>query len=114
MAPGCSTSAAAGGECTRFLTRDVPPERLHGCDTVDSILDVCRDNGVPATLARSELLPARLPFDEPFDLAYAFSVFTHLSEPAHERCLSALHAGMRPGGIRVARSARPRISTPLR
>ena len=28
-------------------------------------------------------------------------MFTHLSEAAHERCLGALHAGLRPGGILV-------------
>ena len=89
------------GRITRFLARDVPPERLCGCDPVESILDVCREHRVPATLARSEFLPERLPFDEPFDLAYAFSVFTHLSEAAHERCLSALYAGLRPGGTLV-------------
>jgi hypothetical protein len=33
--------------------------------------------------------------------AYAFSVFTHLSEHAHERCLTALHAALVPGGILV-------------
>jgi SAM-dependent methyltransferase len=89
------------GRLTRYLIRDVPPERLHGCDPVESILDVCRANGVPATLARSEFLPDRLPFGAPFDLAFAFSVFTHLSEAAHERCLEALHAGLRPGGTLV-------------
>ena len=90
------------GRLTRFLIRDVGPDRLHGCDPVESILGVCRDNGVPATLARSEFAPERLPFDGPFDLAFAFSVFTHLSEAVHERCLAALHAGLRPGGILVA------------
>jgi SAM-dependent methyltransferase len=90
------------GRILRFLTRDVPPERLHGCDPVESILDVCRQNRVPATLGQSDFLPERLPFDEPFDLAYALSVFTHLSEAAHLQCLEALHAGLRPGGVLVA------------
>ena len=89
------------GRLTRFLARDVPQSRLYGCDPVESILAVCRESGVPATLARSDLVPERLPFDEPFDLAFAFSVFTHLSEAAHERCLAALHAGLRPGAILV-------------
>jgi SAM-dependent methyltransferase len=103
------------GRLTRFLARDVPPDRLHGCDPVESILDVCRQNGVPATLARSDFLPERLPFDEPFDLAYAFSVFTHLSETAHERCLAALHDGLEPGGILVATIRPPAYldATPL-
>jgi SAM-dependent methyltransferase len=90
------------GRITRFLARDVPPERLHGCDPVASILDVCRQSRVPATLAQCEFLPERLPFDGPFDLAYAFSVFTHLSERAQRRCLAALHDGLEPGGILVA------------
>jgi SAM-dependent methyltransferase len=89
------------GRLTRFLARDVSPGGLYGCDPVESILDVCRENSVPATFARSDFLPERLPFDEPFDLAFAFSVFTHLSEGAHERCLAALHAGLRPGAILV-------------
>ena len=85
----------------------MPRGRLYGCDPVESILDVCRESRVPATLARSESAPDRLPFDEPFDLAFAFSVFTHLSEAAHERCLAALHAGLRPGGSLVVRIRPP-------
>jgi SAM-dependent methyltransferase len=95
------------GRLTRFLGRDVEPRRLYGCDPVDGILDVCRANGVHATLARSDFLPERLPFDGvEFDLAYAFSVFTHLSEPASQACLEALHASIRPAGI-LAVTVRP-------
>jgi SAM-dependent methyltransferase len=89
------------GRMTRFLARDVAPGRLFGCDPVQGIVDVCAESGVPARIARSEFLPDRLPFDERFDLAFAFSVFTHLSEAAHERCLRALHAAMSPGGVLV-------------
>jgi SAM-dependent methyltransferase len=89
------------GRLTRMLARDVAPGRLYGCDPEQAILDVCRDTGVPARLARSEFLPERLPFDGPFDLAYAFSVFTHLSEAAHLRALDALHAAMAPGALLV-------------
>jgi SAM-dependent methyltransferase len=89
------------GRLARMLARDVEPERLFGCDPDEAILAVCRDNGVPGTFARSERVPERLPFDGTFDLAYAFSVFTHLSEPAHERCLAALHSALRPGALLV-------------
>ncbi len=89
------------GRLTRYLLRDVAPGRLYGCDPVEGILDVCRANGLTATLARSAFLPERVPFDEPFDLAFAFSVFTHLSEAAHERCLGALHRALRPGGLLI-------------
>ncbi len=89
------------GRLTRFLARDVAPESLFGCDPVEAILDVCRRTRVPARLARCDFVPQRLPFSERFDLVYAFSVFTHLSEPAHEASLRALHASIAPGGLLV-------------
>jgi SAM-dependent methyltransferase len=89
------------GRLTRYLARDLEPGRLYACDPVEGILQVCRDNGVPATLARSEPAPERVPFDGEFDLAFAFSVFTHISERAHESCLRALHQCLRPGGLLV-------------
>ncbi len=89
------------GRLTRFLARDVAPGWLYGCDPVQGILDVCRTTRVPAVLARSDFVPDRLPFDGPFDLAYAFSVFTHLSERAHDHCLNALHAALAPGGTLI-------------
>jgi len=90
------------GRLTRMLARDVAPGRLFGCDPSQAILDVCAANGVPAELARSDFVPDRIPFDGEFDLALAFSVFTHLSETAHQRCLDALHAALAPGAILVA------------
>jgi SAM-dependent methyltransferase len=105
------------GRLTRYLARDVEPGGLYGCDPVEGILRMCRENGVPATLARSDFVPERLPFDEEFDLAYAFSVFTHLSEPAHEACLRALHSSLRPGALLVLTVRPPAyvaISPPLR
>lgn len=90
------------GRLTRFFARDVAPGLLHGCDPVDDILEVCRRTGVPATLARSDFVPDRLPFEEGFNLVFAFSVFTHLSEAAHERSLKAIHASLEPGGVLIA------------
>jgi hypothetical protein len=42
-----------------------------------------------------------MPFDGEFDLAFAFSVFTHISEPAHQSCLRALYGSLRPSGLLV-------------
>jgi SAM-dependent methyltransferase len=90
------------GRVTRFLARDVAPGSLFACDPVEGILEACRAARVPATLARSEFRPERLPFEKPFDLVFAFSVFTHLSEVAHDRCLAAIHRGLAPRGLLVA------------
>lgn len=90
------------GRLTRFFIRDVPQGSLYGCDPVDSILEICRESGIPAQFDLSDERPECLPFERPFDLVVAFSVFTHLSEPAHEACLRAIHAGLAPGGLLVA------------
>jgi len=90
------------GRLTRFFARDVAPGALFACDPVEEILDVCRETGVPAHVARCDFVPERLPFEERFDLVFAFSVFTHLSEAAHEASLRAIHASLAPGGLLVA------------
>jgi SAM-dependent methyltransferase len=89
------------GRLTRFFARDVAPGALFGCDPVEEILEVSRRLRVPATLARCDFVPERLPFEERFELAFAFSVFTHISEAAHEACLRAIHASLSPGGILI-------------
>jgi SAM-dependent methyltransferase len=90
------------GRLTRFFARDVAPGALFACDPVEEILEVCRETGVPARLARCDFVPERLPFEERFDLVFAFSVFTHLSEDAHEACLAAIAASLAPGGLLIA------------
>lgn len=89
------------GRLTRFFARDVAPGALFGCDPVQEILDVCEESRVPGTFARCDFVPSRLPFEGRFDLVFAFSVFTHLSEPAHEACLRAIHASLNPGALLV-------------
>jgi SAM-dependent methyltransferase len=91
------------GRLTRFLERDViEPGALCGVDPVQGILDEAVRNGVRADLRRCGFVPEQLPFEQPFELAYAFSVFTHLSEAAHLASLRALHAAVVPGGLLVA------------
>jgi SAM-dependent methyltransferase len=106
------------GRLTRFLERDVvEPGALCGVDPVQGILDEAVRNGVRADLRRCAFVPDQLPFEQPFELAYAFSVFTHLSEAAHLASLRALHAAIVPGGLLVATIRPPeylRISPWLR
>jgi SAM-dependent methyltransferase len=90
------------GRLTRLMWREVEPGALCGCDPDPSILQICADTGVPGRLEFSAAVPDALPFDDRFDLVYAFSVFTHLSEPAHLACLRAIHAGLAPGGLLIA------------
>jgi len=89
------------GRLTRLLARDVEPGNLYGCDPVDQILDVCRETGVPATLFRSDFLPDRLDVEAPLDLAFAFSVFTHVSERTARATFDAVIDALAPDGLFV-------------
>ena len=90
------------GRLMRFLARDVGPGRLCGCDPYPGILDECRRAGVPGRVSPIPYVPESLPFDDRFDLVYAFSVFTHLSEATHLAALRAIHAGLAEGGLLIA------------
>lgn len=95
------------GRLTRFWIRDVPRGQLAGCDPVEEMVELCRRTNRWAEFRRS---PFRPPTDFPdgsFDLIYAFSVFSHLSEEAHLAWLPELARILKPGGI-VALTTRGR------
>ena len=94
------------GRMTRFFARDVAPGRLFGCDASSESLALCSKLRVPARLEQNDPMPTELPFDTGIDLVFSHSVFTHLSEPAHEACLRAIHDVLEPGG-RAVLTVRP-------
>jgi trans-aconitate methyltransferase len=74
----------------RLLYNYVPHEQIYAVDPLDAAIELCRKHGVKAHLALSEYVPRSLPFACRFDLIYAFSVFTHLSEKTAHIVLSTL------------------------
>jgi len=89
------------GRLIRFFAKDIEPGSLIGLDPTERILEVCRESRVPAVLKKCDFVPESLPLDERIDLAFSFSVFTHISERAHRACLEAVHASLNPGGLFV-------------
>ncbi|MFN8152333.1 MAG: class I SAM-dependent methyltransferase [Solirubrobacterales bacterium] len=88
------------GRILRFFARDIAPGSLLGVDPTEDIIEVSRKSRIPAEMARSEFLPESLPYGD-IDLAYSFSVFTHISEGAADTCLNALHKSLAPGGLLI-------------
>ena len=75
--------------------------QLFGSDYNRRLVDWCRDNLPFASFARNELSPP-LPFkDAQFDLVYALSVFTHLTERLQRAWMTELARVIRPGGLLV-------------
>jgi SAM-dependent methyltransferase len=77
-----------------YYTRDIL-----GVDAWEQSLNHCRTAGFDAIVARSDELPEDLPYNGLFDFAFAFSIFTHLSERAAVAALAALRRHARQGAV---------------
>ena len=84
-----------------------------GSDVNTKAVDWCRENLSFASFMRNGLAPPLDLDDETFDLAYALSVFTHLTEDLQRAWRDELHRVLRPGGLLLlsthGRSYLPRL-----
>lgn len=95
------------GRLLRLMCAFSPPERIYGVDAREDSIAICRDCKVLGNLAVCDRLPKTLPFgDVDFDLIFAFSVFTHLSERTAEQVQSAMRCRIKGSGL-VALTVRP-------
>ena len=89
------------GRLIRLLYKYVPYERIYGVDPWDKSIDLCTQYGIKANLAICDYVPDKLPFEQQFDLIFAFSVFTHLSEKTAKTVLSTLRKYIDDHGVLV-------------
>jgi len=88
------------GRIIRHLPSLVPDAKSYfGTDYNAKSIEWCQNNLKSITFAKNELSPP-LPFDDSsVDMIYAISIFTHLSDSAHEDWLNELYRVLRPNGI---------------
>lgn len=89
------------GRLIRLLYKFVPFENIYAVDPLETSIEECEQHGVKANIALSEWVPKSLPFERQFDLIYAFSVFTHLSEKTVHIVLSTLRKYIAEKGLLV-------------
>ena len=90
------------GRLARLMYFFVEEENLFGLDPWDRSIDICRRDGFGPNFLVSDYLPNDLPVhDNKFDLIYAFSVFTHLSERATVTNLNVLRRYLSGDGLLV-------------
>lgn len=90
------------GRVLRFFLRDVPGPHLHGVDVWPLAIDLARRTN---PWCQFSVVPPLPPSDLPpggFDLIYLYSVFSHLSEEAHDRWLTEFGRLLRPQGLLFA------------
>jgi 2-polyprenyl-3-methyl-5-hydroxy-6-metoxy-1,4-benzoquinol methylase len=95
------------GRIARLMYFFVEEENLFGLDPWDKSIEICHSDGFGANFLISDYLPRDLPVpDAKFDLIYAFSVFTHLSERAAVMSLKVLTRYLSNDGV-LAITIRP-------
>ena len=75
------------------------PWDLHGCDCNPRAVAWCRDNLPFLTAAVNGLEPPAPYADDTFDLVYAFSVLTHLTDAVGRGWIAEWRRIVRPGGL---------------
>ena len=79
------------GRIARLMYYFADEANIWGVDPWEKSISLCNEAGLGRNFRQSQYLPDRLPVsDAPFDLIYAYSVFTHLSEAASLAALRAL------------------------
>jgi SAM-dependent methyltransferase len=90
-----------GCGCGRVLRHwaNLPQTGVFGCDIDRRMVDWCNDHLPFVEVTRNELSPP-LPYEgSTFELVYAFSVMTHLSEELQHVWIEECRRVLRPGGF---------------
>jgi SAM-dependent methyltransferase len=90
------------GRTIRFFLKDIDPSRLWGIDTNNEMTTFCQRSFKWCNFRRNEPCPPTSFAEGMFDLVYAVSVFSHLSDDAHRKWLEEFSRILRPGGVLIA------------
>jgi SAM-dependent methyltransferase len=94
---------AGWGRLTRMLLQFVPEDRIRACDAWRPAVDIFDGLGFGLACDLVDPVPAALPYPpESIDLAWLFSVLTHLPADAAEAVMTALSRVVAPGGVVIA------------
>ena len=94
------------GRLLRLACKFVRPSRLWGVDPWDRSIELCKEHGVLGNLRLSPWIPRELDVPQDLDMAYAFSVFTHLPAEVAAIALRTLTRHLVSGG-RLLLTVRP-------
>jgi SAM-dependent methyltransferase len=88
------------GRVARHWAAVEGPE-IHGCDYNEGLVAWCKSNLPFLRTTRNELAPPLPYVAQSFDLIYALSVFSHLSESLQRSWIAEFRRLLRPGGLLV-------------
>jgi ubiquinone/menaquinone biosynthesis C-methylase UbiE len=83
----------------RHLPEFLPQSKIYASDYNEQTIEWCKQNIPGIEFIKNSLEPP-LPFhDQSFDIIYALSVFTHLSQGNHHKWIEEMYRLLKPGGI---------------
>jgi len=90
------------GRIARLFLRDTAQDGIYGVDAWPLALDVCKKTNPYCNFLPVGHYPPSVFRDGMFDLIYAYSVFSHLSEQVGLQWIREFQRILRPGGILLA------------
>jgi Methyltransferase domain len=87
------------GRIARFFLRELPLERIHGVDVMQSFLDVTRETFGSDKFFLTPSFPPTSLAQGAYSHIVGYSVFSHLSEQACMAWMKEFHRILVPGGI---------------
>jgi len=85
------------GRIARFWLRETPPQNITVSDTMDTAISLMRELGAPYHIVKNPPFPPAS-YNRSYDLIYAFSVFSHLSEKYTAAWVDYLLTHLKPDG----------------
>lgn len=89
------------GRITRIFLRDIEPNKIYGCDCTEDAITMCKETNKWCNFDLNDAHPPTKYKSSMFDLIYAYSVFSHLSEDSQKSWIEEFHRILKPGGILV-------------
>ena len=89
------------GRNYRFFLKDVLPSSIVGVDVDVDCVRFCNEHFPMGRFRACDPVPPLLYENDSFDIVYAYSVFSHLSEDAALRWVREFARIMRPGGMLI-------------
>ncbi len=89
------------GRTLRFFLKEVASDNLHGVDVDPEFLDMCQQYAIYGTYDKVSPVPPTKFKPDSVDLVYAYSVFSHLSEPVHLEWIQEFARILKRGGLLI-------------
>ena len=90
------------GRIIRFFLKDLDSAKIWGIDCQAEAVDVCTQTNRWGSFRVVKPMPPTGFRPNTFDVVYCYSVFSHLSEDAHQRWLDEFARILRPRGLFIA------------